>query len=365
MPLRLDVENSVQRQQLDHDAGPLEIGRGPQRALKRFQILGDPSVSRDQLRIEEQPGGRVRLENLSQHIAVVVPDRCHIPELQSQELDLPVLLTMGHSRLSIALAPRREVGPQTPSSRADQCPPCANSAVSTPDDSTLAPGFVSIPASFQTTCPPAEQFRPCEPGAASVPAGDLPRRGLISIPAAEQIGRWLQRILELQETGTGSPEFYGKTARALVDLVGLDLGLVLLNRDGSWSIAGSAMASDRISIHYSQTLLNHVVTQRKTFYEDLDQLDISASMVDLEAGVAAPIFGLQQDVVGVLYGVRVLQEAPHRGAIEPLEAQMVQLLAAAVGAQLARSAAQRTRVQFEQFFSPDLVRELERDAKLL
>ena len=43
----------------------------------------------------------------------------------------------------------------------------------------------------------------------------------------------------------------------------------------------------------------------------------------------------------------------------------MQLLAAAVGANLARSVAQRTRVQFEQFFSPDLVRELQRDAKLL
>ena len=43
----------------------------------------------------------------------------------------------------------------------------------------------------------------------------------------------------------------------------------------------------------------------------------------------------------------------------------MQLLAAAVGANLARSMAQRTRVQFEQFFSPDLVRELERDDKLL
>ena len=43
----------------------------------------------------------------------------------------------------------------------------------------------------------------------------------------------------------------------------------------------------------------------------------------------------------------------------------MQLLAAAVGANLARSMAQRTRVQFEQFFSPDLVRELQRDAKLL
>ena len=43
----------------------------------------------------------------------------------------------------------------------------------------------------------------------------------------------------------------------------------------------------------------------------------------------------------------------------------MQLLAAAAGANLARSVAQRTRVQFEQFFSPDLAHQLERDPNLL
>jgi adenylate cyclase len=42
-----------------------------------------------------------------------------------------------------------------------------------------------------------------------------------------------------------------------------------------------------------------------------------------------------------------------------------QRLAAALGAQITRSAAVRTRIQFEQFFSPELVRELERDPSLL
>ena len=126
----------------------------------------------------------------------------------------------------------------------------------------------------------------------------------------------------MQQTGAGSPEFYGKTAQALVDLVDMDLGLVLLQRDGSWSIAGSAVVSDTISVHYSKTLLNHVVAQRKTFYEDLNQLGGAASsLADLESGVASPIFGLQEDVVGVLYGVRAQQGLAeprrHRAAWKP------------------------------------------------
>ncbi len=335
MPLRLELANSIQRQQFDHDTGPLEFGRGPQREMKRCLIDGDPTVSRDQLRIEERPGGRVCVENLSQRIGVVVSGRGRISELQSQELDLPLLLTMGQTRLSIELARPCEV----------VAPPETMIAVPTP------PGLVSIPA----------------PGPSRPPQALSRDRGTSSASSgAEQVSLWLQRVIDLQQTGAGSPEFYGKTARALVDLVDMDLGLVLLQRDGSWSIAASAVASDTISVHYSKTLLNYVVAQRKTFYEDLNQLGgANASLADLESGVASPIFGLQEDVVGVLYGVRTQQGLVTRGSIEPLEAQLVQLLAAAVGANLARSVAQRTRVQFEQFFSPDLARELQRDAKLL
>jgi adenylate cyclase len=58
-----------------------------------------------------------------------------------------------------------------------------------------------------------------------------------------------------------------------------------------------------------------------------------------------------------------------RTGITPLEAQWVQLLAAAVSAGLARkeqeAAAARNRARFEQFFSPELADELERNPSLL
>jgi adenylate cyclase len=56
-------------------------------------------------------------------------------------------------------------------------------------------------------------------------------------------------------------------------------------------------------------------------------------------------------------------------AIRPLEAQLVQVLATAVEAGLARAEseaqASRRRIQFEQFFSTELARELDRDPSLL
>jgi adenylate cyclase len=330
MPLHIEIANAVRQQQLEHEAGPLEFGRGPQRETKRCLIDGDPTVSRDQLRIEQFANGRIRLENLSQRNPVVLPGRCRIAEMQSQVVDLPVVMVIGQTTISI------------------QAEAIADPAAAAPDNLKTIDSL-----ELQAT----------------VTSRDSQRNRLadkFSEATAAQLGQWLHRIIELQQAGAGSAEFYGKTAQALIELLGMDLGLVLLHRDGAWSIAGSAVSSDYVNVRYSKTMLNHVVAQRRTFYEGLDKLGSnSASLADIECGVASPIFGLQEDVVGVLYGVRTQFGLASRGSIEPLEAQLVQLLAAAVGANLARSLAQRTRVQFEQFFSADLVRELERDTKLL
>ncbi len=326
MKLCIEVVNTAHRQQLEHESGPLEFGRGPQRQAKRCLIDGDPTISRDQLRIEPLAGGCIRVENLSQRNTVLLPGRCRIAELRSMEVELPVVLVAGQTTMTI---------------RAD-----AVSDPATPDNLKTIEGLALQP----TWTGPGP------------PSG---RAEKISVATAGQLGQWLQRIIALQQVGAGSNEFYRETAQALIELLGMDLGLVLLLRHGAWSIAGSAVSSDRVSVRYSKTLLDHVVAQRRTFYEDLDKLGPSAaSLADIECGVASPIFGLQDDVVGVLYGVRSQFGLAARGSIEPLEAQLVQLLAAAAG-QLARSLAQRTRVQFEQFFSADLVRELERDANLL
>src|SRR6516162_2197364 len=101
MKLCIEVVNTAHRQRLEHDSGPLEFGRGPQRQAKRCLIDGDPTVSRDQLRIEQLSDGRVRLENLSQRNPVVVPGRFRIAELHSMEVALPIALVVGQTNISI------------------------------------------------------------------------------------------------------------------------------------------------------------------------------------------------------------------------------------------------------------------------
>ena len=72
-------------------------------------------------------------------------------------------------------------------------------------------------------------------------------------------------------------------------------------------------------------------------------------------------------MIGAVYGAR--RGSGRSLEIQPLEAQLTQVLAAAVAAGLARleseAQAARRRVQFEQFFTPDLAAALDRDPALL
>jgi adenylate cyclase len=90
----------------------------------------------------------------------------------------------------------------------------------------------------------------------------------------------------------------------------------------------------------------------------------------VKAVVAAPILDRKCDVIGVLYGDRRL---PTGSGLAPevtkVEAMLVELLATSVAAGLARvaheQAALKARVQFEQFFTPQLSRELASHPDLL
>src|SRR5262249_13599642 len=107
-----------------------------------------------------------------------------------------------------------------------------------------------------------------------------------------------------------------------------------------------------------------------TFYQPMATLtSTSASLQGVESVVASPIFDPADKVIGAVYGSRTQLALSSDGGVGLLEAQPVQLLASAIGAGLARldqeTKAARLRVQFEQFFSANLARELERNPHLL
>jgi adenylate cyclase len=313
------ISNPQQNQQLQHDAGPLEVGRGQQRQARRVR-LEDPYASRDHLRIEELSDGKIRLDNLSTRQAVVVTRGPTIPTGGTLTLTPPVRLTIGRTEVVLA---RDEP---------------ADRATHEPMHTIIAPSRGSFPARLDVL-------------------GDA--------PAPEILAQWLERVIHLQHSVGGATDFPRQVARALVELVGLDLGMVLLHRDGIWSVAAVHAPDEHCTLNFSRTLLARVLAERRTFYQNAGgPADPALSLQGVEAVVASPIFGLKDEVTGALYGTRAFRG---RGqvAIRPLQAQLVQLLAAAVGANQARTTALRTRFQFEQFFSPELVRELERDPALL
>ena len=92
------------------------------------------------------------------------------------------------------------------------------------------------------------------------------------------------------------------------------------------------------------------------------QVDMAASLYDIQAVVAAPIFNAANEVVGVVYGSRDGLSPAGPTEVTPLEAQVVRLLAAIVSTGLGRLRkeveAAESRARLEQFASPELAREL-------
>ena len=184
-------------------------------------------------------------------------------------------------------------------------------------------------------------------------------------PEPEKLAYLLESVVALQRSDDAGKDFFKNAAQTLLDLIALDVALVLLRKGESLEMAGHALTADATP-RYSRTLVEYVIRQRQTFYQDLGAwTERTMSLSDVAAVVVSPVFGPRDEVIGALYGQRNRRALTRVGQIRPLEAQVVQLLAAAVGANIARADAARTRVQFEQFFSPLLARELERDPKLL
>jgi adenylate cyclase len=322
--LKVTISNERQRRQFTHGAGPIEFGRGPRRELERF-VIEDRFVSRDQLRVEELSSGRIRLEVLGAPGTLASGET--LATGAKGEYDLPLRLTIGYTIVEIA--------------------------AETVD--------MSSAGAFQTISRPMQSLLHRQ--------APQPIRSIGESPAPEVLAQWFETLLTVQRAAAGSGEFYEETARAVVELVGLDRGLVLLRKNLEWVTVASHTTGSTWGGDFSRKVLNQVLADKRTFFQGFDETSWSQSLVGVESVVASPIFDDQKNVIGVVYGSRNMRVAVARRGIQPLEAQLVQLLAGAVSAGLARvereAEATRNRVQFEQFCSPELARALELNPALL
>lgn len=291
--------------------------------------LDEDTVSRKHLRIEAVADGRVRLTNLSQKLPVLLGSGEDVPPGATSEVGLPAMLVVG--RRTIRIQP--------------------------PD---VTPPLLALP---EATVPPL--------------AGGLPRRSGRLSPLgmdAEQLCRWLQAAMGVLQGVAGSREFFPRAARAMVDLVGLDAGRVLLAEGSDWRVQAEELAvglTNNPNWRPSRKVLARVVADKRTFWMSPESAGDSAhSLVGMDAVVAAPVLDAAGAVIGALYGDRRAGSSSGMPApISRTEAMLVELLASGVAAGLAcleqEQMAVRARVQFEQFFTPELTRQLEAEPDLL
>src|SRR5581483_4644819 len=181
----------------------------------------------------------------------------------------------------------------------------------------------------------------------------------------EALIRWVQTILGVLQGAAGTLEFFPRAARAVVDLIGLDSGRVLLREGEDWpgrALQTAPNVPAEPDWRPSRHVLRHLLKEKKTcFLQPGRQADIEASLRDVAAVVAAPILVRDNEVVGALYGERRSGAVVRKG-ISRLEALLVELLAGGIAAGMARveqeERALRAQGQMEQFFTPELARDL-------
>ena len=322
--MQVCVSNKNGSSRFEHASGPLEIGREPRSGAVR-RVIDDPYISKDQLRIEELPGGRLRVENLSAKVAARAADGTQIAPGTTFVLHLPARLTVGMTLIEVSLDPTKD------------------------DDALRTVARADVRAGVTLAAVHASLGDPAEP---------------------ERLALWFETLLSVQRAAACSGEFYREIARAMVELIGLDRGF-FLRRDGErWTtLARHDRDSDSATataVPFSQSVLDRVCRERRTFYQAADPSDNKASLAGVSTVVASPVLDASgATVIGAVYGAR----ASRGGAFSPLHAQLVQVLAAAATAGIARlgseAEAARRHVQFEQFFSRELAGELDRDPELL
>ena len=143
--------------------------------------------------LEQLPDGRVRIDNHGAE--VVVSDGTTLSRGQCHEVTLPASLTRGHTRI--------ELSPHQPAD-----------------------------AVLHTIAEPVRQRR--SPSASSLEM-------MSGAPRPEQLAQWFETLLSVQKAAAGSREFYAETAAAVVELVGMDRGLVILRERDEWQVVASHM----------------------------------------------------------------------------------------------------------------------------
>src|SRR3990167_6968150 len=324
--LKIQIKNTSQDVSFEHFEGKLFGGRAPSGVGKAL-IIKDPSVSRTHFCIEAGHGLMFLLSNISSGNTIIFEDGKSLAPGITAEFSTPNHFTIGAT--SIFIQTGNQGNPADLFNRESKIP------------------TISISRFLDNQSNPINLENQAAPSVIG------------------KILKALENINLLQsELSVGEP-YNNQIAKQLVEMADLDIGMVLLLTHDKWVISGCHAANENVSPRFSTTLVKNVVEQKKTFYQDLSNLGKRGqSLVNLEAAVISPILDFHDNIIGALYGARS-KNVISKGGITRLEAQLVQMLASTVGAGIARDRAFKSKAQFEQFFSTELARELDRNPNLL
>lgn len=299
--------------------------------------LAESDISRDHVHLQLLPGDEVDVTNLSQVNTITVGTDEQVQPGSHCRAALPTLLTI--SDRVVQIEPNES--------------PQQSEAMESFVHRTVAPGSRS----------------PSDSSSALVTALQVRR----SEDDTQYLLRGLHATVGLFQVASNSAEFLAMAAQAMIDVVGLETAAAVMWDGNDWRTEAictraGAPSPDEAEWVPSRNILQRVKDEGKTFWKVPNES--SASLIDVKALVAAPILNRKAEIVGVLYGDRRRRPGGRVDLqISEVEAILVELLSTSVAAGMARleqeKAAVAARVLFDQFFTPELSRQLEAHPDLL
>ncbi|MEY4177864.1 MAG: Adenylate cyclase 2 [Planctomycetota bacterium] len=298
--------------------------------------MTETNVSRRHLRVEPRGATHVSLRNESSIAHIALPGNRRLAPGETLEVELPIACELGSKVVHLDWRP-------------------ADDNLRSLMEPTLAPGSGTMLGS-----------------------GRIPKVSVANLEAIDSktnpgaVLAWIQATMEVFQSAAGSEDFLKKAVMAAAEMVNLDTVAVVLKPTAQqglrWSVA-AVYPPVADNWRPSETILQRVADMRHTFFHAIPQRQgIAASLVGVQSIIAAPILDANSDLIGALYGEGRSKAARERelkvaAPLTDIEAKLFELLAYGVATGLARLAQERKliaeRVRFEQFFTPELARELQ------
>lgn len=183
----------------------------------------------------------------------------------------------------------------------------------------------------------------------------------------------LQLVLHVVQLPAGSQAFFDAAAKATAEAVELDRAMVMLRSNDSWNVVTEYVRGSQANLpdrpgKFSSKLLERMLKKQTTeVFQSMPAMAENpelGSLLNLERGVASPIFDDQHKLIGAICGDRRGNGGSGRG-ISDVEAMLVEVIAGAVAAGMARRREEENRVRLQQFFTSRLADQLQANPSLL